>query len=64
VAKSCLEFVAAWKSKNVSCMTCLHWNSDDFVCMESDDYKKLDKDMKTEEIAKFMQSNKPIKGPL
>ncbi len=45
-------------------MTCLHWNSDDFVCMESDDYKKLDKDMKTEEIAKFMQSNKPIKGPL
>jgi len=64
VSKSCLEFVAAYRSSRVNCMTCAHWNSDDFVCMDKDELAKREKENIFDEMSQMMRRNRAVAGPL
>ena len=62
--KSCKDFIASYPSKIVNCMTCKHWNNEDFVCMESEEVKRRKEEIELDSIDRQMRGNKPIRGPL
>jgi len=64
VSKDCLTFIAAYKSEYVNCFSCIHWDREDFICRESEEYKKQNKENRFDRVAKSMANNKPVNGPL
>ena len=64
MSKSCSKFTAAYRSSRVNCMSCIHWNPDDFVCMDKEEMAKREKENVFNDMAKMMCRNKSVAGPL
>lgn len=58
--KSCQDFIAAYKSKIVTCFSCHWWNMDDFVCLNPDEVKKRKKANEFDEMDKLMRDSKAV----
>ncbi|MDP4158213.1 MAG: hypothetical protein Q8911_00415 [Bacillota bacterium] len=64
MAKTCKEFVEAYKSEYINCFTCRHWDREDFACNEPGELAKRNKVREFNAFDKQMKRNKSVIGPL
>ena len=58
--KTCIEFIATYRSSRITCFSCKNWNHDDFVCMDKEEIAKRDKENVFDAMNQMMRRNKAV----
>lgn len=57
---TCLQFMAAWKSRYINCHTCRFWDRDELTCVNPEEIERREKVQALEEMERLMKRNKAV----
>ena len=60
----CLSYIAVYYSAKKTCMSCIRWCSDDFVCLDKEENARRRRDNELDGLDKLMRSSRTIVGLL